>query len=135
MVKALKGDTIKGYFEYRVGGKLRRFDQKNVSEFVDRIPRALARMMLRYHDRPATIVPIPNSHVVAADTENFKTLDLARKVAAESNGRFMVLPALVFKEVQKKSREGGPRDPKHFEAAYDVLRELAGPLAAGTRKT
>jgi hypothetical protein len=128
MVKSLKGDPINGYFEYQVGGKLRRFDQQNVSEFVDRIPPALARMIIRHHDGPATIVPIPNSHVVSIDTTDFKTLQLANKVAAESGGRFTVVPALVFKEVQQKSRDGGPRDPKHFEIAYQVVRDVSGPL-------
>ena len=39
-----------------------------------------------------------------------------------------VEPALVFDKVQQKSREGGPRDPKHFEQAYRVIRDLKGPL-------
>jgi hypothetical protein len=28
MVKALKGDPIKGYLEHKIAGKVRRFDQK-----------------------------------------------------------------------------------------------------------
>jgi hypothetical protein len=128
MVKALKGDPINGYFEYPIAGKIRRFDQLNIAEFVDRIPPALSRMILRHHDAPATIVPIPNSHVIAANTAGFKTLDLANKVAAESGGRFTVAPALVFKEVQQKSREGGPRDAAHFENAYRVVRDIQGPV-------
>jgi hypothetical protein len=115
MVKALKGDPIKGHFSSVVGGKWRRYDQSNVQEFVDRIPRALASNILRHHDGPATIVPIPNSHVISADTPGFKTLDLANKIAEHSGGKFVVTPALVFDKVQKKSREGGPRDASHFE--------------------
>jgi hypothetical protein len=96
MVKALKGDPIKGYFHSVVGGKWRKYDQSNVQEFLDRIPRALARNILRHHDGPATIVPIPNSHVISATTADFKTLDLANKVAEHSGGKFKVTPALAF---------------------------------------
>jgi hypothetical protein len=128
MVKALKGDPIKGYFSSVVGGVWRKFDQSNVHEFVERIPRALAGNILRHHDGPATIVPIPNSHVIATTTAGFKTLDLANKVAEYSGGRFKVAPALVFNEVQQKSRGGGPRDASHFEKAYRIVQSLAGPI-------
>jgi hypothetical protein len=128
MVKALKGDPIKGYFDFKVGGKVRRFDQSNVAEFVERIPRGLARMIGRYHAGEATIVPIPNSHVVSASTPKFKTLELAHKVAEHSGGKLTVAPALAFREVQIKSRSGGPRDPSHFEAAYKILQRPNGPI-------
>ena len=128
MVKALKGDPINRYFDYKIAGVMRRFDQSNVQEFVDRVPPALARLILRHHDDAATIVPIPNSHVTAPDTERFRTLELANKIAANSRGKFTVAPALVFNEEQKKSREGGPRDPEHFEKAYRVVREVKGPV-------
>lgn len=128
MVKAIKGDPINGYFSSRVGGKWRKYDQKNVSEFVNRVPRALAINILRHHDRPATIVPIPNSHVISPTTPGFKTLELAQKIALHSNGNFSVCPALVFPEAQKKSREGGPRDPAHFEKVYKVTNAVKGPI-------
>lgn len=128
MVKAVKGDPINGYFHSQVGGKWRKYDQSNVHEFVDRIPRALASNILRYHDGPATIVPIPNSHVISSTTPGFRTLDLANKIAENSGGRFKVAPALVFDKVQKKSREGGPREASHFEKAYRVVEAVDGPI-------
>jgi len=128
MVKAVKGDPIKGYFSSVVGGKWRKYDQSNAHEFVDRIARVLAIDILRHHDAEATIVPIPNSHVISATTANFKTLELARKIAAHSNGRFKVAPALVFHEVQIKSRDGAPRQASHFEKAYKVLEVPIGSI-------
>jgi hypothetical protein len=128
MVKAIKGDPIKGYFHSIVGGRRRTYDQSNIQEFVDRIPRALAINILRHHDGPATIVPIPNSHVIARITPGFKTLEFANKIAGHSGRKFRVAPALVFHEVQKKSREGGPRHPSHFEKAYKVLERPKGPI-------
>ena len=128
MVKAIKGDPINGYFSSPVGGKWRRYDQSNVHEFVDRVPRALATNILRHHDAAATIVPIPNSHVTSTTTAGFNTLELAQKIAQHSGGKFTVSPALVFNEVQKKSREGGPRDASHFETAYRVTQFVKGPI-------
>ena len=128
MVKALKGDPINGYFHSVVGGVYRKYNQSNVHEFVDRIPRALAANILRHHDEPATIVPIPNSHVISATTPGFRTLDLANKIAQHSGGKFKVVPALVFNEVQKKSREGGPREASHFEKAYCLVQAVDGPI-------
>lgn len=128
MVKALKGDAINGYFDFKIGDKMRRFDQSNVAEFVERIPRALARMIARHHPSEATLVPIPNSHVVSATTPRFKTLELARKVADHSAGKLTVAPALAFREVQKKSREGGPRQASHFEKAYKIVQRPKGPI-------
>jgi predicted amidophosphoribosyltransferase len=128
MVKAIKGDSIRGYFSSQVGGKWRKYNQSNVKEFVERVPRALATNIRRHFDQPATIVPIPNSHVVSATTADFKTLEFATKVAEHSGGKFKVAPALVFGEVQKKSREGGPREASHFEKAYRVLQAIDGPI-------
>ncbi|MEH2501489.1 phosphoribosylpyrophosphate synthetase [Bradyrhizobium sp. AZCC 1578] len=128
MIKAIKGDPIKGWFHSYVGGQRRVYDQNNVQDFVSRIPPALAKNILRHHDGEATIVPIPNSHVTSATTPDFKTLDLAREIARKSGGILKVAPALVFREVQKKSREGGPRDPSHFETAYKVVERPKGPI-------
>jgi hypothetical protein len=128
MVKALKGEPINGWFEHEVAGKLRRYDQSNVQAFLDRIPRALARQIARQFEGRATIVPIPNSHVTSTATDGFRTLDLARAVAAQSGGKLDVVPALVFCEPQQKSHEGGPRSPYHFERVYRIVKRVTGPI-------
>ena len=128
MVKALKGEPIKGWFDHEVAGKLVKYNQSNVQAFVDRIPPALARLIARQFEGHATIVPIPNSHVTAPTTEGFKAFDLARAVAAQSGGKLKVVPALVFNKPQQKSHEGGPRSPYHFESVYRMAKPVAGPI-------
>jgi hypothetical protein len=128
MVKALKGEAINGYFEHEIAGKLRRFDQTNIQEFLARIPRALASTIARHVSGNAILVPIPNAHVTKPDEPRFPTLALAQAVARESRGNLSVVPALVFSEAQVKSREGGPRSPHHFESAYRIARPVTGPL-------
>jgi hypothetical protein len=120
MVKALKGDVINGYFNHVIAGKTVRFDQTNIQEFVDRISKALSKMILREVGGEASIVPIPNSHVVDGATPNWKTLALAKAVATESGGQLVAIPALVFSKV--KSREGGPRSAQRFNDAYKIVR-------------
>jgi hypothetical protein len=128
MVKALKGDPINGYFVQKIAGINRTFDQSNIHEFLERVPRALARAIAPHLDGPATIVPIPNAHVTDPGAADFRTLALAKSVAAESGGNLKVVPALVFREKQQKSREGGPRSPHHFEQAYRIAAQIRGPI-------
>lgn len=117
-----------GYFDCKVAGKQRRFYDNDAHEFVERIPRALSRMIRRVYDDPATLVPIPNSHVTSPSEQGFKTLALAQGIAGHSEGKFKAIPALVFAEKQRKSHEGGPRSADHFEAAYRVVKEVNGPI-------
>jgi hypothetical protein len=128
MVKALKGDPINGYFEHKIAGKVRRFDKTNIKDFLDRVPPAMAKLIARHVSTKATIVPIPNSHVVDVQSINFRTSELAKAVAAASNGQFEAVPALVFTQPQEKSRGGGPRDPYHFESVYRIVTDVKGPI-------
>ena len=103
MVKALKGDPINGYFDLSVDGVAHRFDKNNVSQFLDMVPRAMAAAILPRVEGTATLVPIPNSHVLKADEANFQTLKLAKGMAAASDGRLKADVALVFAEPQEKA--------------------------------
>jgi hypothetical protein len=128
MVKALKGDDIKGYFDVNVGGTNRRFDNSNIGDFVSLIPRLLAKALAREIADSATIVPIPNSHVTHPDDEGFKIRSMAEQIAKASKGQFSVVPALVFKAQQQKSRGGGHRSPYHFEEVYEVVGRAKPPI-------
>jgi hypothetical protein len=128
MVKGLKKEPLKGWFEYEVAGKTRRYDQSNIQQFVDRIPPALARLIALHVSDPATLVPIPNAHVTSPSSEDFRTLELARAVADQSRGALKVSAALVFEKPQVRSRDGGPRSPSHFETAYQIASDVKGPI-------
>jgi hypothetical protein len=128
MVKALKGDPTNGHFYCNIGGQNRRFDQPNIQQFLDLIPGALANVITERVGESATLVPIPNAQVTAANTPGFQTLDLANAVAAKSAGKLTAVPALVFSTPQQKSRNGGPRSAAHFESVYRVARDVKGPI-------
>ena len=78
MVKALKGDPINGYFELSVDGVNHRFDKNNVGQFLELVPRAMAAAILPRIEGTATLVPIPNSHVLRPDEPNSQRLSLQR---------------------------------------------------------
>jgi hypothetical protein len=128
MVKALKGDPINGYFDLSLSGVTHRFTQQNVSEFLDFVPRAMASAILQRIEGHATLVPIPNSHVVRPDEPNFPTLNLANGIAAASGGRLKTAAALVFAEPQEKARKGGPRGADHLQVAYKIIGNVEGPV-------
>jgi hypothetical protein len=128
MVKALKGDPINGYFTAVIGNIPVRFDKSNVGVFLKRIPLAIAKVIALELDGPATLVPIPNSHVTAACASDFPTFSLAKDVAAASQGKLTAVPALVFEEAQQKSRTGGPRNADHFERVYQINDDVEGPI-------
>lgn len=129
MVKALKGDEITHAFTVpMVGGNTRTFTKANVSEFVKMIPARMAKAILANLDGSATLVPIPNSTVTSPDASDFKTLQLARDIAANSEGRLKAVPALVFSEPQVSSRRGGSRSATHLETVYRVVADVEGPI-------
>ena len=127
MVKALKGDPINGYFELSVDGVNHRFDKNNVDQFLEKLPHAMAAAILPRIEGTATLVPIPNSHVVRPDEPNFPTLKLATGIAAASGGRLKAA-ALVFTKPQEKARKGGPRSAAHLQEAYRIVGDVEGPI-------
>jgi hypothetical protein len=128
MVKAVKGDDFKGYFELTVGGIRKRLSNSNIKEFIELVPGARQRALKKEVSTKAVIVPIPNSHVTDPEQEYFRTFELARALAKISDSLFEAVPALVFREPQEKSREGGPRSPYHFESVYEIKKKVSGPI-------
>ena len=87
----------------------------------------------------ATLVPIPNSHVVKPDEFNIPMLKLAEGIAAASGGRLNAAVASVFKEPQEKARKGGPRSATHLQDAYQIVGQVERPIIlvddAGLRRS
>jgi hypothetical protein len=128
MVKALKGDPINGYFDLSVDGVTHRFNKNNVDRFLDLVPQAMAAAILPHIEGNATLVPIPNSHVLRPDEPTFPTLKLAKGIAAASDGRLTAVPALVFSEPQEKARKGGPRDATYLQNVYKIVGNVEGQI-------
>jgi hypothetical protein len=92
------------------------------------VPQVMAATILPRFKGNATLVPIPNSHVLSPDEPNFPTLKLAKGIADASGGRLKAVAALVFTSPQEKARKGGPRGAAHLEQAYQIVGNVEGPI-------
>ena len=125
MVKTLKGDQIKGYFERKFG----RYDNENKHHYLPKIHAAMSIALAAEVSGPADLVPIPNSHVVDPSTSDFKTLILATAIAEHSTGQFRANPLLVFRRAQQKTRGGGgSRNPSTIQVEYVVTGRTTRPI-------
>lgn len=123
IVKALKGEPIKGYFKVSINGQAKTFDQTNISEFMPILFQAVAGKLGSLAAGAVDIVPIPNSSAVVGDKAEFNTLSHARAVAATLKGRATPLPALRWKAAKVPAHKGGSRDPQlHFQNLQIVER-------------
>ena len=112
IVKALKGEPIKGYFQIKIGGQSKRFDRSNVVEFMPPLFQAVATKLNELAQGEFDIVPIPNSSATVRDKAEFKTLAHARAVAAVVGARATAVPSLRWKTAKTPARKGGSRDPQ-----------------------
>lgn len=125
MVKALKGDTINGYFQRSHG----RYTDENKHVFAEeRVPEFMLAALQMHIKTRAIIVPVPNSHVINVNSQNFKTLELAQRVCNLSNGQFQTKPLLVFRKPQIKARNGGPRFASSVAPEYVVTGATRSPI-------
>ncbi|MFV1564837.1 MULTISPECIES: hypothetical protein [Phaeobacter] len=60
-------------------------------------------------DGGLVIVPVPNSQATIADGDDFRTWELARRIADEFGGNVTAHDELRWLEVMPKASEGGPR--------------------------
>lgn len=116
IIKAVKGEPINGYFQFKIGGQKKKFDQLNVSEFMPVLFCAVAKKLGKLLSGKFDLVPIPNSSATIKDEADFKTWAHARAVAEAIGSRAAVVPALRWKQVKDRAHDGGTRDPQiHFE--------------------
>src|SRR5271154_5725000 len=87
IVKAVKGEPFKGYFQVVAGGRHYRFDQSNLHQFMPALFGAVAAKLNELVDGPFDLVPIPNSTATVTDGADFRTLAHAREIAAKLEGR------------------------------------------------
>lgn len=117
MIRAVKGEPIKGYFEIDTGDKRRRFDQNNVAaDFLPVLWRAIARKLSATVSGPFDIVPIPNSTATVEDFSDCRIFQHGRAIADAVGNGTKCVTALRWKNAKTPAHEGGSRDPQvHFE--------------------
>lgn len=123
IVKAIKGNPIKGYFLLKINGKEKRFEQSNIQEFLPILFKTVGAKLSQSTQGPIDVVPIPNSTAIAANQDDFKTWAHAREICGAAGDRFQVVPAIRWKEAKQPAHEGGSRDPQvHLQNMKLVLK-------------
>ncbi len=114
MVKAIKGEPLKGYFEISLNGQTKRIDNANSSDFRKICHQPLVRIIEASFIGPHVLVPIPSSKTTSVDQE-FTAKAIANQIAASKSNAFTCSPILFFKNEVQSSRAGGGRNPYSIE--------------------
>lgn len=108
--KAIKGETINGFSDIRVGSQSVRLDANSRDRFLKALWTEIANDLCSHWNREVALVPIPGSTVVDPDQSDFRNAEYAEAIAAASNGMIKVSRALHWDSVQEKQRaDSGPR--------------------------
>jgi hypothetical protein len=116
IIKVVKGEPIKGFFQVKIKGQNRRFEQSNVKDFTPALFNALAKKIQEAVNGDFSMVPIPGSSATVKDKTDFRTWSHAREIAKAVGQRATAVAALRWKKEKLQAHKGGSRDPQvHFE--------------------
>jgi hypothetical protein len=131
LVKVLKGDTFKGYFDLTLpNGQERRFTQANAKDVLPVVHAVMAKMVrdAAPNRLPVSLVPIPNSSVTTVGSDAFRTRTLADGIATASGDGIVAVPAIVFTSAQTPSHKGGSRDPEYLQSQMKLAAKVRTPV-------
>lgn len=123
IIRAVKGEPIKGYFEVNVGKQRKKFSQENIDEFFPSLFATLAAKLKEMVAEPIDIVPIPNSTASVGSKDQFNTLLHAQAIASRMGNGSQAVAAVRWKHAKTPSHRGGGRDPDvHYENLQVVTK-------------
>jgi predicted amidophosphoribosyltransferase len=132
IVSIIKQRAWSRYLDIRMtDNTVHRFTPESGEKLVPYICEAVAAHLARAQPQPFTFVPVPNSSACFGGTEEFRTLALARQIAAGIGDTVQVCAALRWKEPKDTAHQGGgTRDPQKLYEKLTVVQPLpAGRLA------
>jgi hypothetical protein len=106
LTKIVKGEVPNGTFPLSVNGLPRTINAGSADLCLWEIARRFAEKILLDHPLGAKIVPVPNGSAVVGGSDIFRTLDLARRIAAKGAPRLTAVPLLRWKEDLGKAHRG-----------------------------
>jgi hypothetical protein len=113
IVKCVKGEPIKGYFDVNVGDTTLRVDDGNKQEFLRRLWNAVGQALNASLNVQSAIVPIPNRPGVVGAPANYRTLHYSKAIAAASSNKVIAVDALRWKkDAEAAHKQKGFRTPK-----------------------
>ncbi len=115
MVKSIKNDEFRGYFDIVVNGEAKRFTQSDSADFRKICHKPLSKIAKDNFLDGVTIVPIPSSVTTKVTCEQFRTFEIGNRLAETCGLNYDCKPMLLFKEPTQSSRKGGSRSPYEIE--------------------
>ena len=112
MIKCVKGEGLNGYLEVKANGKVLSFKENNKEDFVGLLCAVIARKIDKLAQGQYSLVPVPNSGATVAIGGDFRTLQIATRIAGLTAVKGQVVPTLRWKTAMLSSRKGGSRDPQ-----------------------
>ena len=129
VVKGLKGEPFKGYMDAKVAGVATRFDSNNIEELIDQILPAVGRRLRDDIAGPISIVPIPNSGMALGAAGPFRSVELAKKVAAGFGANATVCEAIRWDAPRKKAHQNNDyRHPGLYEPHMRLVVRPKAPV-------
>lgn len=77
-----------------------------------------------HHDEAIVLVPVPNSSAIEGAADDFRTFELARRIAAAAGGKIVAQDELRWTEPMHPASQGGER------AVHELYPKLAATLQA-----
>lgn len=127
LVKAIKGRDLntKQYATVQVGGRWTTIRQANKDTALEWFAEWAAPIIDETARGQKVLIPIPSSKTTVSTPDNFRTVEIARIVAAKCQTPAVVAPVLRWtKPIPSASEEGGSRDPRIL---YPQLTLIAKP--------
>jgi hypothetical protein len=126
LVKAVKGLPLhpNSYSRVPIDGRSVRITEANKDRAMDWFAEWAADHVNTLGRHRKIIVPVPSSKTTLSSPPDFRTAEIARRIAARCVNT-MPFPSLRFKKEMPNSREeGGTRDPGELYAEMELLRNL-----------
>src|SRR5262245_55551748 len=108
IVKAVKGEPIKGYFEISIRGKKHLVDQRNAEQFVTALAKGMGSKLRKTlgDGKEISIIAIPNSSAVVSSSAAYRTDDLAKQVAVGFGANAIVESLIRWKAARTPQHRG-----------------------------
>jgi hypothetical protein len=129
VVRGVKQEHFNGYFQVKINGVWRPFDNDNVEEFVRILIPVLGQRLKQDVAGPITIVPIPNSNLTIAASGGFRCVELANMLAKGYGQQAQVVPAIRWKNARDKAHKSNEfRSPEVYEPEMALVESPSSPV-------
>ncbi|SFG65268.1 hypothetical protein [Methylobacterium gossipiicola] len=129
VVKSVKGDDFKGYWDRKIGDKIVRLDENNKEVTADLAASFMAARLKDLVNCSVTLVPIPNSNACVGGPRDFRTRLFADAIAKHAGDRVAVKSACLWKKPKEQQHKtDGYRHASQFIPLLEMVYKPKRPV-------